>query len=307
MKKILTILSFVLLSIHTNNHQVVAEKPTNEDLYKEALLTLISVNLDAKIEQPDYKLIYDTLITSLDPSIQKEIINYYGYLKQYGLYDAKILSITREHEGSFDFNVEVQVTTFEHAHDPPYGKETITFNISPFGIKTISFKHEGDKLEKDINEFYNETISDIKQSFNLNLESYSSYTYNQLQYQTELNNEFKSLFNIAEEIVINILLPERIIPYKNVIDPVTFIKGNTGYMLFKKSDGTNVNFEVQKKDGTWIVTDENSKLGKKMDYKLPWYVWGKKAMRFSLPYRFAFFFCSFQLFSFRHNRIQLTT
>ena len=101
MKKILVILSFVLLSIHINNHQVVAEKPPNEDLYKDALLTLISGNLDAQSEQPDYKLIYDTLITSLDPSIQKEIINYYGYPKQYGLYDAKILSITREHEGQF--------------------------------------------------------------------------------------------------------------------------------------------------------------------------------------------------------------
>ncbi|MGE7919370.1 DUF3888 domain-containing protein [Viridibacillus sp. NPDC093762] len=272
MKKILAILSFVLLSIHINNHQVVAEKPLNEDLYKDALLTLISGKLDAQSEQPDYKLIYDTLLTTLDPSIQKEIINYYGYLKQYGLYDAKILSIIREPEGQFSFIVKVQVTTFEHALDPPFSKETMTFNISPFGVKTISFKHEGDKLEKDINEFYKATLSDIKQSFNLNLESYSSYTYNQLQYQTELNNEFKSLLNIVEEIVTNILLPERKIPYKNVIDPVAFIKGNTGYILFKKSDGTNVIYKVQKKDGNWIVTDENSKQGKKMDYKLPWYV-----------------------------------
>lgn len=273
MKKFLAILSFVLLSIHINNHQVVAEKPPNEDLYKDAFLTLISGNHDAQSEQPDYKLIYDTLITSLFPSVSKEIINYYGYPKQYE--DVKILRITREHEGSFDFNVEVQVTTFEHAHDPPYGKETMTFNISPFGVKTIIFQHEGDKFEKDINEFYKATLSDIKQSFNLNLESYSTYTFIQLQYQTEINKEFKSLYNIAEEIVINILLPERKIPYKNVIDPVTIIKGNTGSILFKKSDGTNVNYQVQKKDGNWIVIDKNSKQGKKMDYKLPWYVWEK--------------------------------
>ncbi|MFJ7738861.1 DUF3888 domain-containing protein [Lysinibacillus sp. NPDC097287] len=234
------------------------------------IILIIPNDTHAQSEQPDYKLIYDTLITTLYPSIEQEIINYYGYPKLYE--DAKILSITRKHEGSFDFNAEVQVTTFEHAHDPPYGKETMTFNISPFGVKTISFKHEGGKEEKGINEFYSETLSDIKQSFNLNLEPYSSYTYNQLQYQTELNNEFKSLVNIAEEIVTNILLPERKIPYKNVIDPVTFIKGNTGYMLFKRSDGTNVIYQVQKKDGVWIVTDKNSKQGKKMDYKLLWYV-----------------------------------
>ena len=117
--------------------------------------------IHAQSEQPDYKLIYDTLLTTLEPSIQKEIINYYGYPKQYGLYDAKILSIIREPEGQFSFTVKVQVTTFEHAHDPPYGKETMTFKIDPFGVKTISFKHEGGKEEKDINGFYKETLSDI--------------------------------------------------------------------------------------------------------------------------------------------------
>lgn len=226
----------------------------------------------AQSEQPEYKLLYDTLITTLDSSIQKEIIHYYGYPKQYGLYDAKILSITREHKGQFSFIAKVQVTTFVHAHNPPYGKETMTFNISPFGVKTISFKHEGDKEEKEINAFYSATLSDIKQSFHLNLQSYSSYTYNQLQYQAEINNEFKSLFTIAEEITTSILSPETKIPSKNVINPVTFIKGNAGYMLFKKSDGTNVIYHVQKQDGKWIVTNKNSKQGKKMDYKLPWYV-----------------------------------
>jgi len=233
---------------------------------------IVPSKIYAQTEQPDYKLMYDTLITSLDPSIHKEIINYYGYPKQYGLYDAKILSIIRDHEGQFTFIAKIQVTTFEHAHAPPYGKETITFKINPLGVKTISFKHEGDKEEKEINEFYSATLSDIKQSFNLNLKPYSSYTYNQLQYQADINNEFKPLFYIAEEIVTNILLPERKIPYKNVIDPVTFIKGNTGYILFKKSDGTNVIYQVQKKDDNWIVTDKNNKQGKKMDYKLLWYV-----------------------------------
>ncbi len=234
---------------------------------------IIPSKIHAQSEQPDYKLIYDTLLTTLLPSIEENIINYYGYRKQFGLYDIKILSISREHEGGFSFNAKIQVRTFEHAHNPPYGKETMTFKISPFGVKTISFKHKGDKVEKEINEFYKAILSDLKQSFNLNLESYSSYTYNQLHYQAEINNEFKPLFNMAEEIVTNILLPERKIPYKNVIDPVTFIKGNIGYMLFKKSDGTNVIYKLQKKEGNWIVTDKDSKQGKKMDDKLPWYVW----------------------------------
>ncbi|MEK4426066.1 DUF3888 domain-containing protein [Solibacillus sp. FSL K6-1523] len=253
MRKIPVIITIVLLSIHINKYQAIAEKT------------------DAPNEQPDYKLIYDTLLTTLDPSIEKEIINYYGYVKQYGLYDAKILSIER-HEGQFGFIVKVQVTTFEHAHDPPNGKEIMISEIDPSGVKTISFQHEGDQLEKDINEFYKVTLSDIKKSFQLNLDTYTSYIYNQLQYQAEINDEFKSLFAIAEEIAINILIPERKIPNKNVIDPVTFINGDTGYLLFKKSDGTNVMYKLQKKDGSWIVTDKKSKQGKKMDDKIPWYI-----------------------------------
>ncbi len=35
------------------------------------------------------KLVYDTLLTLLDPYISEEVINYYGYHKQYGLYDPK--------------------------------------------------------------------------------------------------------------------------------------------------------------------------------------------------------------------------
>lgn len=70
MRNILVILSsFVFLSLHINYDQVVAEKPMK--------LTLISKNLEVQREQPDYKLIYDTLITTLFPFIDKEIINYY--------------------------------------------------------------------------------------------------------------------------------------------------------------------------------------------------------------------------------------
>lgn len=269
MKKSLVILFLVLLSIHINSHLASAEKNSYEDFGKNYLLKSVSSDHDSESEQPDYKLIYDTLLTTLDPFIQKEIINYYGYPKQYGLYDAKILSINR-HEGQFGFITKVEVTTFEHAHDPPYGKETITFNIDPFGVKTISFKHEGDKLEKEINEFYKATLSDIIKSFELNLESYASYTYNQLQYQAEIDSEFKTLTATADEIVINILLPQRKIPNKNVIDPVTYIKDNKGFMLFKMSDGTNVIYTLQKKDRDWIVKEKLKKQGKKMDNQIPW-------------------------------------
>ena len=237
-----------------------------------AIVTILMLpsKMYAQSEQTDDKLIADTLITILNPYIEKEIDHYYGYPKQYGLYDVKILKIVRESQ--FGFKVNVEVTTFEHAHSPPNSKEIITFEVSPTGVSTLRYKHVADDVEKAIDAFYRATLSDIQQSFDLDLSSYISYRYDQLQYQAEINNDMKPLAAIAEEIATNILFPERKIPYKNVIDPVTFIKGNTGYMLFKRADGTNVKYELQKKDGTWIVTDKASKPGKKMEDLLPWYM-----------------------------------
>ncbi|WNN74169.1 DUF3888 domain-containing protein [Lysinibacillus capsici] len=231
---------------------------------------ILPCKIYAQSEQADEQLIRDTFITILNPFIEKEIDHYYGYPKQYGLYDVKILKIVKESQ--FSFKVSVEVTTFEHAHSPPYSKEIITFEVSPTGVSTLRYIHEADDVEKAINAFYRATLLDIQQSFKLDLASYTSYRYDQLQYQAEINNDMKSLAMIAEEIVTHILFPERKIPYKNVIDPVTFIKGNIGYMLFKRADGTNVSYQLQKKDGTWIVKDKTSKPGKKMEDLLPWYI-----------------------------------
>ncbi len=65
-------------------------------------------------------------------------------------------------------------------------------------------------------------------------------------------------------------LPEQ--PYKNFIYPVTFIKNNNGYILLKKSDGTNVFYRVIRDNDKWKVIELKSKVGKKMDNKLLWYM-----------------------------------
>ena len=220
----------------------------------------------------DNKLLQDTLLTTLDPYITEGVIRYYGYPKQYGLYDAKIVSIKRDSEAEFGFTVKVQVTTFEAAHNPPYGIETITFYIDPSGVKRINYNHKGDEDEKKIQHFYNEIISDIKQSFQLNLTSYTEYSYLQLQYKAEKDKEFKSLADITEEIGDNILNPEIHPPFKNIIDPVTFINGNEGYILFKRADGTNTFYKVAKDNKGWKVVEKKSTKGKKMKNDLLWYM-----------------------------------
>ncbi|MFC5602024.1 DUF3888 domain-containing protein [Sporosarcina koreensis] len=220
----------------------------------------------------DQHSIQDALLITLSPYISDGIIDYYGYDKSYGLHDAKIMGIHREGKGGFSFTVDVQVNTFETAENPPYGKETLQFRISPKGIKLLDFTHIGDEEEKKLSRFYKDAIIDIKKSFRLNLLPYERYEYNQLRYKAEKQNEFNSLAHIAEEIVINILSTEIQPPYKNVISPVTFIRGNEGFILFKKADGTNYYYKVLNENGIWKVIDQDSEKGKKMKYDLLWYM-----------------------------------
>lgn len=220
----------------------------------------------------DNDSLQDAFLTMLDPFVSEAIIDHYGYDKSYGLFDATIIDIRRDDQGGFTFIVDVQVNTFETANNPPYGKETIRFNITPSGVDMVSFTHVGDDEEKNMLQFYKEVLIDIKQSFHLNLLPYKRYDYNQLRYKAEIQNEFNSLAAIAEEIVISVLSAGTQQPYKNVINPVTFVKGDEAYLLFKKADGTNMYYHVRMENGIWSIIEKKSGKGKKMKYELLWYM-----------------------------------
>ncbi|MCY6370646.1 DUF3888 domain-containing protein [Clostridium ganghwense] len=82
-----------------------------------------------------------SLLSLLYPYISDEVDKYYGYPKQFDLWDAKILSIKKTPE-RFEYEITVQVETFTGPHNPPRGIETITILTSPTGTKAINFKHE---------------------------------------------------------------------------------------------------------------------------------------------------------------------
>jgi len=217
----------------------------------------------------------DLLITLLNPAISEAIEAYYGYHKSYGLYDIKILDITRQKESAYSFRVKVQVNTFEEAHNPPYGKETVVLLVETDKVKVIKFDHQGDAYERKIAKFYDETLLDIQNTFKLNLAAFEKLTYDQLFYKAEKEKQYKSLTDLLTDIVeieINPEINTPYSPYKNVITPVTFINENEGYILFKKADGTNVVFKVSKSDGKWSVVNKKSKQGKKMKNDLLWYM-----------------------------------
>lgn len=81
-----------------------------------------------------------SLLSFLYPYISRAVEKYYGYPKQYDLYDAKIISIKKTYE-KFEYEIIVQVETFTDAHNPPMGIETITVLTSPMGTKVTNFNH----------------------------------------------------------------------------------------------------------------------------------------------------------------------
>ncbi|MBS7528954.1 DUF3888 domain-containing protein [Hazenella sp. IB182353] len=82
----------------------------------------------------------DVLIATLSPAIYSSITGHYGKTR---LFDSeKILSIEQDDPGSNVYTVQVQVTSFEGAHNPPYGLETVTLRVSFPGITVVDFKHK---------------------------------------------------------------------------------------------------------------------------------------------------------------------
>ncbi|MBT2699089.1 DUF3888 domain-containing protein [Bacillus sp. ISL-40] len=85
------------------------------------------------------QLLKELLIERLVDPISKAIETYYKP-KLWNRGFEKIIKIEKDEE-NFIFYVTVQVETFEGAHNPPYGEETITFKIKSRQIVVVDYKH----------------------------------------------------------------------------------------------------------------------------------------------------------------------
>ena len=74
----------------------------------------------------DVQLRNDLIFITLVPLIFKEIEKQYGKPKQFNC--GNILEIKKLEQSGYSFDVTVQVTTFEGAHNPPNDLVTITFS-----------------------------------------------------------------------------------------------------------------------------------------------------------------------------------
>lgn len=78
------------------------------------------------INKNELQLRDDLIYILINPLINKELIKHYGERKQH--YCAIITKIKKLQQGSYFFDVTIQVTTFEGAHNPPNDLVTITFS-----------------------------------------------------------------------------------------------------------------------------------------------------------------------------------
>ncbi|MDK8643008.1 DUF3888 domain-containing protein [Niallia taxi] len=80
------------------------------------------------VTKNDVQLRDDVILDLLYPSIYKALERHFGEPKQY--YFPKIIQIKqKEEQKTYSyFNITVQVTTFEGAHNPPFDLVTITFS-----------------------------------------------------------------------------------------------------------------------------------------------------------------------------------
>ncbi|HDR8072532.1 TPA: DUF3888 domain-containing protein [Bacillus cereus] len=67
-------------------------------------------------------------------------------MQQNRLTDAKIIKIERPQKYTFTFIVVAKYRTYTNAHNPPDHVVTITYHVSPSGIKVIDFKQKRKKV-----------------------------------------------------------------------------------------------------------------------------------------------------------------
>lgn len=97
------------------------------------------------VQEDDYKAI---ALTMLNPYIYREITNYYQAnhmpVPNYGLYDIHVLELKRRTQGGYNFRTVLEVRTFYGPHNPPYGKEIITFEIDTTNVTMVNYVHTND-------------------------------------------------------------------------------------------------------------------------------------------------------------------
>ncbi|HFK1465130.1 TPA: DUF3888 domain-containing protein [Bacillus cereus] len=106
------------------------------------MIVLFTSPIEGKAENISNTDFYDSYNTLLAPYASETIRSKLGPDHQYSLTDAKIIKIERTKKYTFTFIVVAKYKTYANAHNPPNHVVTITYNVSPSGVKVIDFKQK---------------------------------------------------------------------------------------------------------------------------------------------------------------------
>ncbi|PGO44200.1 hypothetical protein CN977_17115 [Bacillus thuringiensis] len=106
------------------------------------MIVLFTSPIEGKAENISNTDLYDSYNTLLAPYASETIRSKLGPDHQYSLTDVKIIKIERPKKYTFTFIVVAKYKTYTNAHNPPNHVVTITYNVSPNGVKVIDFKQK---------------------------------------------------------------------------------------------------------------------------------------------------------------------
>lgn len=86
------------------------------------------------------ELLKEVVVEGLLDPISRAVNDYYQEPKLGYRGFEKVLNIEKD-KSNYVFYITVQVQTFEVAHNPPYGEDTITFRIKGSNVEMINYKH----------------------------------------------------------------------------------------------------------------------------------------------------------------------
>ncbi|PFN65267.1 DUF3888 domain-containing protein [Bacillus cereus] len=109
------------------------------------MMVLFTSPIEGKAENISNKDFYDSYNTLLAPYASETIRSQLGPEHQYSLTDTKIIKIERSQQYTFTFIVVAKYRTYTNAHNPPNHIVTITYNVSPSGVKVIDFKQKKER------------------------------------------------------------------------------------------------------------------------------------------------------------------
>lgn len=105
------------------------------------------------------------------------------------------------------------------------------------------------RIDAEVNNFKSQVDEDIANAFTIELTSLEKIDHKALG--TDSFKPFETVF-------IEVITQQK----TGDVLPSIYINGNTGYILEKKADGTNVVYRIEKNQNVWTILQKESKPGK---------------------------------------------